>query len=410
MTWKFITRFIVLAFGLGGIARANPPSTPGLHPQARVKYQKEDLSSCKLRHSEIALPARGSPQAVESGALLRLSNASLSVDPIQKLNRYPESTQELLDAITKVGVGDVFYGETNATLHVSSGAISDLGSHFLYEFDRKQLAAPTQHVGNGVSKSGATQVVGVFENAQQGHVYHLSTLDKGHALLRVVHVDGPGRSLLVQFVYQPDPNLTFEIPKGQVVAKYYPRRDWQEMIELPLPAVPGKVSDFQSQVIAERKFAQLLMELVKAEPKLAAERTRRAEAVIALGRFRVAEAADLLAEHINVPSAGTVVMGERLIENGYPAVAALVSIGKPGSLAALRAIQSLEIDGAGQTREQMQGQLGRSPEILRLYLLCRVLQQVEGRETARWMIKRKLIEPGRASASGLKASLILIPD
>lgn len=363
MKYVILLLGMVLPTALAGSALAEQP-------------QKEDLSACKLPHAELLLPDRNAPKAAR-GYFLRFSDQTLNPSPF-KSDKQPRSIKKFFDRLRSERTGDLIYSSlNNGTFVAISGRISDLGSHFLHELSGRQLSRPAP-VQSTKERTGAGEATpGAIEGLHDGHCYLLETVDGKFALVRVVQKRG--RLALIQYVYQPDGSLSFEIPKGGLT-KLRPWVKPRPFVPRPPATVPGKVTDVPTLLAIRAKMIVKLIATVKQPAKTPQDIMAKADAIKALGKLRASEAAPMLVQEIEFRNPYAL-SDATTIAGSLPCVPALQAIGKPGSLAALAAVEKLRLDGPKDKLTKAK---------FRLKLLVMVIAGVEGREVGEFMIKMKI--------------------
>ena len=354
---------------------------------AGAEARKEDLSACKLPHGELVIPDRNTPEG-RTGYILRLSDGTLNPSPL-KAGERPRSAAEFLAGISAEKAGDLMYSSLNDGAFVAvSGRASDLGEKFLYELSGTSLQRPQPVQSKKERSASGEGTPGAIEGILDGHCYLIEAANGKFALVRVVQKRG--RLALIQYVYQPSGKLEFDIPKGDMTTVQPVASAVAPVAPLPPITVPGNVTDVKTLLAVRDQMITKLISIVKGPAKTQPEISAKAEAIAALGRLRASEAADALVRQIDFrdPFAP---MSEVSIEGMHPAVGALILIGKPGSLAALAAIEQAQLDGVAEEAKKAK---------FRLCLLAMVIRGVEGVEVGEFMVKSKMEKaPAKARAS-----------
>jgi hypothetical protein len=121
----------------------------------------------------------------------------------------------------------------------------------------------------------------------------------------------------------------------------------------------------------------------------------KVEAIRLLGQMRAVEAAPDLAAQIAFRDP-YVVSREYILEDHFPAVGSLVAIGKPGSTAALEAIEHMGPVAPPEGDPEPQQ---------RLFLLTLVVLRVEGRPVAEFIMKGRLDKAAPEAQAALRRAL-----
>lgn len=126
----------------------------------------------------------------------------------------------------------------------------------------------------------------------------------------------------------------------------------------------------------------------------------KADAIRVLGELRAVEAVDVIVREINFRDP-FVLSSESIPEKHYPALKALIQIGKPGSLAALKAIAGIKIKAGDQeiTAEEM-----------KLISLIHVIHGVEGSDVAEFLLKRDMQKADKAMQFSYERALKYLRD
>lgn len=291
--------------------------------------------------------------------------------------------------------GDLMYSSLNAgTLVAVSGKVSDLGSHYLYEFDGKDPPKPAAAWGTRERSAAGEGTPGAIEGIEEGHCFLIEGVDGKFALVRIVAKQE--RAALVQWVYQPNDSTRFPIPKGEVTV--HEQRRAPAVGPPPTGAeVPDELRHAKEYVAQRAAIIETLRRIVAQDAKTREQIGVKVEAIRLLGDLRAGEAAPDLAAQIafrdRYPS---VLSTEPIPETTHPCVGALIAMGKPGSLAALEAIERL--GPVPRLEEDPEPQL-------RLFLLTLVVLRVEGHPVAQFMMERRLEKATPEAQVGLKQAL-----
>ena len=355
------------------------------------KVQKEDLLACKLPHGELLMPDRNTRES-KKGYILRFSDQTLNPSPFKGA---PPSAKEFLRRTREEKSGDLIYSRLEGGCFLAiSGRIADLGEGLLHDFSGRRLARPKPVMGIKERNSKGEGTPGAMEELQQGHCYLVETVEGELALVRLVQKRGD--FALVQYVYQPDGSAVFDIPKGKLVEV-----TWRPPTgPLPPPSVAGKVTDVPTLLAIRKKMIAELIAIVK-KPALTPQQKRaKGNAVRALGQLRAREAVPVLIDEIEF-SASHAISREITADNFLPCVGALRAIGKPGSLAALDAVQKVRLEGDDQEVTKAK---------LRLKLLISVVKGVEGRDVAEFMIQARMDKAPAEARPALELALEQLTD
>jgi hypothetical protein len=289
--------------------------------------------------------------------------------------------------------GDLIYSSLNAgTLVAVSGRMSDLGSHYLYEFDGKDLPKPAAVWGTKEKSAAGEGTPGAMEGIEEGHCFLLEGVDGKFALVRLVAKQN--RAAMVQWAYQPDDSTRFVVPKG-VVTAYEERREPAVALPTTGAPIPDELRRAKEYVAQRAAVIEPLRKMVAQDAKTREQVGAKVEAIRLLGQLRAAEAAPDLAAQV-VFRDPYVRSTEFIVEKEFPCVGALTAIGKPGSLAALEAIARL--GPVPRLEEDPEPQL-------RLFLLTLVVLRVEGHAVAQFMMERRLEQATPEAQVGLRQGL-----
>lgn len=172
----------------------------------------EDLSQCPLPHGTAILAKEGSARSSKlGGSFFKFADRKYYLSPFREENKTPGSASALLKALRDRDTGDIFYIRyKGGGLFSVSGRIADLGEHFLWEFDKKELSRPK--IGNYYEED-REKIPGMANPIETGHCYLVETVDGKFAIVRLLRAY-PNEAL-IQWVYQPNGTRVFTIPKGQ---------------------------------------------------------------------------------------------------------------------------------------------------------------------------------------------------
>lgn len=340
----------------------------------------EDLSGCKLPHGTIEIPEQGSPKALnEGGHILSIAGQKLVPSPWERAGRKPKSMNEYVQMIRNEKAGDLAYSSLNGgTLIAMSGRIRDLGECFLYELGGKDQLRPAMIWGKEERDSSGKGMPGAIEHVDSGSCLVLETVDGKTALIRVLSKHG--RNAFIQWVYQPDGSTRFDIPEGdlapsvgdrlvhgratEILAASEVSRDGPSVVDVSEQSY-GK--SLAVHLANRRKVIESAMKMITDDTVAESERV---EAIRALGQMRASEAVSLLMSKIDYSDMTTPTRVDTL-EGSYPCVGALVRIGKPSSVACIKAFGD------------------RVPE-REMGLMCEVMMRVEGADVSELLLKKRL--------------------
>jgi len=375
-----------------------PPSSEKVEKKAPDHTPKpaEDLSKCTIPHGTAILAREYTAKSHEqNGSFFKFADGKCHFGPYEQ-GKNPKPSA-MLQSLRDHHTGDIFYFKHKGGGLVSiSGRILDLGEHFLWEFDRKELPRP--EVGNYWSEDN-DKLAGVANPVETGHCYLVETVDGRFALVRPISVDDLGFAT-VQWAYQPDGTRTFGIPKGEIMAQGKGSRT--EMViggsdktveggiepalhrEEPLDL--KNIEDaIELHVAARNQLIEALVVLLKQNDQKLSEassdqRKRMAMSALALGSLRAFEATEILVNRIALGDP------EALSDDArFESVSAmaLVSIGKPATHAIVEAMQRIT---SRQDRAVVTA-FERSPEFI---FSCSVLVEVEGKAVAEFLLKSEM--------------------
>lgn len=374
------------------------------HPSENNKTEatKEDLTLCKLPNGVLVLSDRNTPEG-SKGNFLRFSDLRLSKDPFLKEGKQAPSIESLFERLRKEHVGDIFYSALNqGTLIAINGRIRNEGRHYLHEFDGKLLVRPELVEGIEEKSADGEGTPGAIEGIHAGNCYLLETVDGKFVLLRVVQILPKERSVLIQYIYQPDGTRNFEIPKGKI-EKVASASNPKPTSPQPLPK---KITSVYTLIDVRDKMIKSLINIINKQPGADTGDKNKAAAIDALGSLRASEAAYLLAQEIDFEYTFGIIE-EVTIEGTRPCVKALEKIGKPGSLAVLEAAKKIRIDKpeASFSESPWETKVG-----MKLYLYAVVINNIESPEVAVFMIKQQIQTASKKEKESLKVLLTIITD
>lgn len=393
---------------------ASAAPAPALHVE-----HFEDLARSKLPNGLVELPVRGSPKARRAGGyILRFSDASLQVSPLDGQDTGRADFEAIRGAILQQKTGDLYYMPApSESLLAWSGRIAEIGRGFLFELSGKELPRPpaafSKRGRDGKTSKGYPGRVDVVRIDGR---YLVETIAGRYALVRVL--EKAPSFVVLQWVYQPSGARVFEIPKRRLLP-YKPRATLAERMGYAprlskrpeqSPGVPSKghqgavsAAAFPEGAVTHLRhreaLAKELIRIVENKDGSAA-RSARGFAAEALGRMRAPEAAPVLASLINAPLPHSATHPDPVRPSMgimYGAVPALVRIGKPGARACLEALCRLTPQERQKTSKPR--------------LLCRVIVQVEGKAVALLLI-RKMLENAQdeQARENLRLALELVEE
>ena len=267
---------------------------------------------------------------------------------------------------------------------VTSGRIADLGEHYLYEFDGKELARPEIVK----TKQDGHDIPGFVTEIQKltGHCFLLETQNGKFVLLRIVWQDRRQGEMLIQWVYQPDGKLTFSIPKGELTKIQAP--PITSLLTVPSTTVSGNVTDICTLLLVRTQMIQKFIVTVDKPAQTQPETVAKAEAILSLGQLRAKEAANALAREIDFRNP-FVLSREISMARSYPAMNALIEVGIPGANAALDQINT---DAKSEQPKEVEQRLWSEKVELRRNLLALVVLKVYGEKLAKIVLEDKIAE------------------
>ncbi len=171
----------------------------------------EDLAGCTLPNGVITIPAAGAGASADrDGSLFKLSTRTMIAYPLADGGKV--LTQA--DALSKIKASkgaDLGFLPNQSGLWAFSGSISEVPNmFFLADASGQKLDAPME------IRQTTRNLAGLLTDISSGHVYLLETTDERFALLRVLEVRAD--AVVVQYVYQPAADMTFDIPRHPVLA------------------------------------------------------------------------------------------------------------------------------------------------------------------------------------------------
>ena len=347
----------------------------------------EDLAKCKLPNGLTILPSDGTRLARKQGSIFSFAANKLSPRPEMK-GKW--SAEDLVRAIGQAKAGDIMYfAAEGGGFFAMSGRITDLGKHYLHEFDGKELPRPKIITG----KEGGEAVPGLMTGIDglTGHCFILETMDRKYVLLRIVSQDRrKERRARVQWVYQPNGTRVFNVPKSkiQTQAPAVVGRPVQEGKAALSPIIKLDVRDFakagDTHKENRKKLVELSLALVASKD---ADMGNRHLACLLLGKLRAVEASAVLASNVDEDLA---LRATRItVSNSYRSVQALVDIGIPGSTAA---IHQLERDAGRKPPKEGNLTVWNDRTAMRRRLLALVVLRVYGEKLAKVVLEDKIAQ------------------
>jgi hypothetical protein len=405
MTIQFSLRISALAILLSGALTA---------PLRAAAPFLESLKDCKLPTGVVLLPLQGTLEA-HDGYIFHFADGKFATlphaDPPKTL-----TSAEMVDILRADKSADLMYfASKNGTLWAVSGKIQDLGAKYLCDAAAARLDLPAE------IPAGAKTPAGTITEIAEGRTYLLECTDGRYALIRPLQKTTVG--LQIQFVYQPDGSLNFDLPKPADggLAEVTPIEPLTSLsatrpaaatpAPAPTPADPqparnsssisGKslrmgpqdtpnsstvLEPFLSSHLRQREaLIKTRIAIVQAEARTPIELQRKTEAIDELAALRATEATDVLIAQINFlnPRIKTKEFSSDVF---HPCVGALKKLGKPASLAALKALRDLKLDALDVAIDAD----GTQSAQYRAGLLALVVRGVEGNEVADFLLKKDL--------------------
>src|SRR6185295_3544436 len=175
----------------------------------------EDLTGCKLPNGRASIPIAGTTQAT-NGVLFKIGTTTLLPLPTGAEGK-PLPLDEALTKVRDAQSADLQYLlEGKGSLWAFSGNISVVPNIvFLADASGKKLDPP------GPIPKTSRNLAGQSTDVQEGAVYIVKTTDNHYALIRILEKDAT--AINVQYVYQPDGTLNFDIPVNPI-QEYAPLR------------------------------------------------------------------------------------------------------------------------------------------------------------------------------------------
>jgi hypothetical protein len=312
----------------------SPARTESTDPQkdteGKSAVPRENLGGLIYPAGIQVLPASTSGLVIRLGGnVFTFSNKQLMRDPYLRDGKQREKYADFLNSLVTEKTGDILYESADGGYFVvPSGKISDLGEHYLYDFDAKDW--PNAGDCEGVNDKGFGGK-GLLPKPQLGHCYALWTVNNNPILFRIIALNEQG--LTIQWILDNHGGGKAIIPRREPIVRQ----------NEPVPFVPEDLlldvtvaKNSESHLQYRRLLIARLISVAKND-KLAS--SSRADAIRLLGELRATEAVNDLMDLI------TFVNSERptpaFTEDMFVSLVALQKIGKPASLAAVQAITSL---------------------------------------------------------------------
>jgi hypothetical protein len=384
---------------------------------------KEDLSAVKVPSGQVTVPEAEAARP-DQGYVYRFSDGKFF--RIGQGGDVNESPQQTFERMKRERDGDLIYSKAGGgSLMALSGRIMDLGTHPLAYFLTGELPAP---------RANSTQVSRIAE----GSVYLLQGTDHNFILIRLL--GKTDSDLSIQYLYQPDGSLDFtkttavvppapaptqaatsqpaatapattvtasvagpaapppSLPVAPAIAPTAPAEP--EILQPPPekldPVTPPStilMPYIETHLRQRAELVQNRIETIRAGARTNADVRNKALAMDDLRKLQATEAIPALIDEISFLNPHASSPGNHLsMEAFHPAVAALEGLGKPASLAALKAIGILHMDN---DQIPANGDATRTPSY-KLHLLVAVMASVEGPDVAGFLLRR---EAGKADAA-----------
>jgi hypothetical protein len=418
----------------------------------KYKPTREVLDAVFNDHGEKFIPVPNHRDAID-GYIFNIDKQTLGVLPIvpKSVEATPDKIATwLVETMRKQKTGDLFYNvpakDKPGVLIVVSGKVRDLGTKYIFDFHNKVIDSPADYMPKGVP------VPGYIEDPKPGHVYVMQTVFGTHAIFRVIAAGSGGiqiqwvaslgnmtdarwqlpgsmtsvaENIDVNFHAMTQPaRVAATLPKNDPVpamgefsatrmaASITPTRAPEErssiaalqpatlaaatrskLLDEPIrptdPSIPGAAvaPGRVAAILRDRENAiQLCLVTLAREGKTPKDKLAKAQAMSDLGNLHATEAIGPLILNIaHMDPNDTSDDAAKL----YPAVGALVRIGKPSTTAAIKALHDPKLGGAGG------GNPLNTPEN-RTTLLTYVILHIEGPEIAEFLLTKEL-EKAKAS-------------
>jgi hypothetical protein len=317
---------IPVALVLSGPEDAQPkPEQPA------TAVAREDLGGLNNPAGIQVLPASTSKLLDKmDGNVFTFSNKQLIHDPSLRDGKERGKYVDFLKSLVDPKIGDILYDSADGGYFiVPSGMISDLGEHYLYEFGGKEWPFPK--VCEEINDKGFGGK-GLLFKPRVGHCYAMLSLDGNRILFRIVALSNERAA--IQWILNSRGGGKPGIPKSELIAPE----------DEPVPFVPELLlvdivvsKNLQGHLQYRNSLIKKLIAVAKDETLYYSEREN---AVNLLGVMRAEEAASDLINMISFTNPGKKTLEDT--DDYFAAFEALVRIGKPASLAAVKAMSSLD--------------------------------------------------------------------
>lgn len=370
--------------------------------------EKEDLSSCKLPNGYLVLPHAKSAWESDAEAILNLADGKKhKADFKERGENAPKTISEMRDRLKTFG--DLLFFPSIAGskpeddngswqggkpgFWILSGRAKDLGRGVLSDFSGKTFERPNEVRAffDDDKRKEPDPTPGVVYGIEENHVYLVEAVNGKFALLRVVQMRLTDNKVFVEFVYQPDGTRRFVIPKGARTTLGPATSSRSATTPEPGATGDAKVVDLNIASLLKRQ-AGLVKEASETLLNTKATVQDKKAAAHFLGEVRDPAGVPVLLESLAFRDPES--PKEALPIAAYPCVAALVSIDKPASLAAVKEIAGLDLQKPGMEE--------------RLKLLVEVVRGVEGEEVGAFMLRESLASANEAGRSVLNNSLDIL--
>jgi hypothetical protein len=272
----------------------------------------EDLSGCKHPNGTQTIPSASSPLRGElKGTAFNFETRQLALDPFTRDNKKAGTYENLIKTFREEKIGDIFFESVEGPYFVVlSGRVADLGEHYLYEFDSKEIARPDIFKGVEARGNGGE---GLIPKIQLGHCYALETVSGKIVLMRLVSLRD--RAAIIQWILDDTGKRILTIPKGKLIEP--PPEGGGNVTVLTLKWDPQISENIKAN---SEYYKYVIDQLLKTARDEKASEDDRVTAIKGLGEYRPAEAVDDLFKFLDA-------QGKTKDE----ALAALIKIDKPAS-------------------------------------------------------------------------------
>jgi len=316
----------------------SPARTESTDPQkdteGKSAVPRENLGGLIYPAGIQVLPASTSPLVDRLGGnVFKFSTTKLTRDPYLRegieRGTYADFRKRLIDG----DYGDILYESTDGGYFIAlSGKITDLGKHYLYEYDDKPWPMASDSEGTNDKGFGGK---GLMPKPLLGHCYALRTVDNNPILFRIIALNEQGAK--IQWILNSRGGGKARIPKCDLIA---PENE-------PVSFVPeGLLLDdsVTKNITAHARYRDFMIKrliAVVADTHLSPE--TRESAINLLGVMRAEEAVDILLNNMGFISSGGGKMRTEMQAADFVAMNALIKIGKPASLAAVTSLRSMGV-------------------------------------------------------------------